>query len=58
MLQKIVYNSNDDEIKFEGQPDLAMKFESQITKIKFVSGKYLLGISEDTSCQLMDLESK
>lgn len=50
MLQKITYDLNDDSVKFDGEPVLGMKFESQITKLKFVSGKYLLGISEDKAC--------
>ena len=34
-----------------------MQFNSAVTKVEFVGAKYLLAASEDTSVQLMDLES-
>jgi hypothetical protein len=41
-----------------GEAELAMMFNSAVTKVSFVGGKFLLGVSEDSSVQLMDLESK
>ncbi len=41
-----------------GEAELAMIFNSAVTKVAFVGGKFLLGVSEDSIVQLMDLESK
>lgn len=34
-------------LEFDGEPSLAMNFQSAVTKVCFASGKYLLGVSED-----------
>ncbi len=47
----------DDSLVFEGELQLAMQFNSPVTKLEFVGAKHLLGISEDTFVQLLDLES-
>lgn len=61
-LDKKVYLQNveldkDGQLVFNGELQLAMQFDSQVTGLEFVGAKYLLARSEDTSVQLMDLDS-
>ena len=35
-----------------------MTFDSAVTKVQFVGGKYLLALAEDTYAQMMDLETQ
>ena len=42
----------------EGSAELAMCFDSPVTKLEYYAGGKLLGVSEDSHVQLMDIESK
>lgn len=55
-LQAVSLNS-DQQLQFEGELNLAMQFDSPITKLEFVGAKHLLAVSEDAAVQIMDLES-
>lgn len=55
-LQQVSLDS-DQQFKFEGDQTLAMQFDSAVTKLEFVGAKHLLAVSEDSTVQLMDLES-
>jgi WD40 repeat protein len=61
---KKVYIQDVEEDSQEGQsinrsePRLAMAFNSKVTKIQFVGGKYLLALSEDCTAQMMDIDTE
>ena len=54
-LQAVSVNS-EGELQFD-ENTLAMQFDSPVTKLEFVGAQHLLAVSEDSSVQLMDLES-
>lgn len=47
----------DQQLQLEGELNLAMQFDSSVTKLEFVGAKHLLAVSEDSAVQIMDLES-
>ena len=42
----------------EGSDELAMCFDSPVTKLEYCAGGKLLGVSQDNHVQLMDIETK
>ena len=47
----------DHQLQFEGELQLAMQFDSAVTKVQFVGAKHVLAVSEDAAGQIMDLET-
>ena len=58
-LIKVEQEDGENSLKFsESEKEIAMCFDSAVTKSQFCAGGKLLGVSEDSHVQIMDIDSK
>jgi hypothetical protein len=57
-IQKVEVDSEDAQNLKRSDASLAMAFDSNVSKVQFIGGKYLLALSEDSHAQMMNLETE
>ena len=59
-LQKVEYVEEDGTIKLAEpvEKEIAMCFDTPVMKLQFCAGGKLLGVSQDSHVQIMDIETK